>query len=102
MTPGLSAITMTSMTIPVDEISERARQSRPGNAALTAAAIPGVVIGWTVGRILLILGWTRAGSGGFSRSWLRQSATGSGWARGCPPPGRKPNRKNNRLRSNSR
>ena len=61
MTPGLSAITMTSMTIPVDEISERARQSRPGNAALTVAAIPGVVTGWTVGRILLVLGWIAGG-----------------------------------------
>ena len=46
------------MAIPVDEISERSRNRRPGEAALTAVAIPGVVIGWVIGRILVIIGWT--------------------------------------------
>ena len=50
--------------IPVDELTGRSRETRPGRAAMTVIAALGVAIGWAVGMFFRSLGWLAG------RTWL--------------------------------
>jgi hypothetical protein len=64
--------------VPVDEITARARQARPGRAILTAIAAILFALGWLAARTLTGLWLALAWSG---------TAVKVGWQAGRPPRG---------------
>lgn len=55
---------MTTATLPVDELREKALTARPARVLLTALCAVFAFLGWLAGRLITIAGWLAG------RAWL--------------------------------